>query len=264
MRKYLLPLLLPILLMAIPSCKRVIDIDISNSEQKLVIEGKLTNVSGIQTINITKTVAYNDANVYPPVTGATVSIGSTTGTVTFKETQPGVYSTTANYRGRSGTAYTLTVKTGDQTYVATSAMPSQVMLDSLNINGLSFGKKTVKTVSVFYHDPPDQVNQYNFLMFVNGVQVKQVFTVNDNLTNGRIVNSTLYQYDIELKTGDKVEVEMQCIDKYVYNYWYNLSQQGGNGPNNSATPSNPTSNISNGALGYFSAHTVQRKSIMVL
>lgn len=264
MRKHSLLISFSMLLMAITSCQRVIDINIGTNEEKVVIEGKFTNVSGIQTVNITKTVAYNDANVYPPVTGATVSITSTSGTITFKESQPGIYTTISNTRGRSGTAYTLTVKSGDKTYTATSAMPNQVMLDSLNINGLSVGKKTVKTVSVFYHDPPDQVNQYCFLMFVNGVQVKQVFTVNDNLTNGRIVNSTLYQYDIELKTGDKVEVEMQCIDKYVYNYWYNLSQQGGNGPTNSATPSNPTSNLSNGALGYFSAHTVQRKSIMVL
>lgn len=252
------------MLMAMASCQRVIDIDISHSDEKIVIEGKLTNVSGTQTISISKTVAYNDANVYPPVTGATVSISTATGTLTsFKETQPGQY-TVANFRGRSGTAYTMTVKIGDKTYTATSAMPTQVTLDSLNISGIAVGKKTVKTVSAFYKDPPDQVNQYNFLLFVNGVQVKQVFTINDNLTNGRIVNSTLYQYDIELKTGDKVEVEMQCIDKYVYNYWFNLSQQGGNSPANSATPSNPTSNISNGALGYFSAHTVQRKSIMVL
>ncbi|QKJ29072.1 DUF4249 domain-containing protein [Mucilaginibacter mali] len=263
MRRYLLLIPASILHMAIASCQRVIDIKIGNNDEKIVIEGKLTNVAGVQTITISKTVAYDDANVYPPVTGAAVTVASTTGTTTFKETQPGQY-TLANTRGRSGTAYTMTVKLGDKTYTATSVMPNQVTLDSINISGLAVGKKTVKTVSAFYHDPPDAVNQYNFLMFVNGVQVKQVFTINDNLSNGRIVNSTLYQYDIELKTGDKVEVEMQCIDKNVYNYWYNLGQQGGNGPANSATPSNPTSNISNGALGYFSAYTVQRKSIMVL
>jgi len=56
---------------------------------------------------------------------------------------------------------------------------------------------------------------------------------------------------------------MQCVDKKVFTYWYSLSQQGGNGFANSATPSNPTSNISNGALGYFSAHTVQHASVTV-
>lgn len=263
MHKRLLTIYSFILLLAFTSCQRVIDIDINHGVSLIVIEGKITNVAGIQTVSISKTVPYSDANVYPPVTGATVTITSTSGTTTLKETQPGQY-TISNFKGRSAQAYTLNVLADGKVYTASSVLPGQVTLDSLGVSGISVGKKTVKTVSVYYHDPPDAANQYRFIMYVNSVQVKAIFTVNDALTNGRIVNSMLYQYDIELASGDKVEVEMQCIDKNVYNYWYSLSQQGGNGPANSATPSNPTSNISNGALGYFSAHTVQRKSIVVL
>jgi len=133
----------------------------------------------------------------------------------------------------------------------------------LALRAISVGNKSVKTVSVYYHDPPEAENQYRFILYVNGVQVKKVFASDDEFTNGRLVNTTLYQNDIKINTGDKVGVEMQCVDKKVFTYWYSLSQQGGNGFANSATPSNPTSNISNGALGYFSAHTVQHASVTV-
>jgi hypothetical protein len=51
---------------------------------------------------------------------------------------------------------------------------------------------------------------------------------------------------------------MQCIDKNVFKYLEELSgQDATNGQPTS--PADPTSNITNGALGYFSAHTIQRK-----
>ena len=250
--------------MALSSCQRVIDIEVKSGATQLVIEGNITNISGVQTIALSSTVPYNDANVYPPVRGAVVTVSNNGLNYTFKETQAGIY-TISNFRGKASQVYTLKVQTDTKTYNATSAMvASPVTLDSVGISSLSIGSKTVKTISVFYHDQGGTPNQYRFVMWVNGVQVKQIFAVNDALTDGRMVNNTLYQDDITLKTGDKVEIEMQCIDKYVYNYWYSISQQGGNGPNNSATPSNPVSNIDNGALGYFSVHTTQRKSIIVL
>jgi hypothetical protein len=238
-------------------------VDINSGPPLLVIEGNITNVAGTQTIFLSKTVAYSDANVYPPVSGATVLVSTNGYNYNFKETQPGQY-TIGGLKVRAGQACQLIVTADGKTYTATSVMPTQVNLDSIGISVLAVGNSTVKTPSAFYHDPPDEANQYRFVVYVNGVQVKQVFTLNDMLSNGRIINTTLYQDEITIKTGDKVDIEMQCIDANMYNYWYSLSQQGGNGPNNSVTPSNPVSNISNGALGYFSVHTAQKKSITVL
>lgn len=251
------------MLLALTSCQRVIDIQINPGSTLIVIEGNVVNVAGAQTVSISKTVPYNDANVYPAVSGANVTITTNNVTYTLKETQPGQYSV-SNMRVKTGQEYLLIVKSDDKVYTSNSLMPVPVLLDSIGITTLAIGNKSVKTVSTFYHDPPGSVNQYRFVMYVNGVQVKQIFTLSDELTNGRIVNTMLYQDDIVLKTGDRVDVEMQCIDINVYNYWYTLSQQGGNGPTNSATPSNPISNLTNGALGYFSAHTTQKKSITVL
>ncbi len=246
----------------ITGCQRVIDVSITSASSMLVIEGNITNATGTQTISLSKTVAYTDANVYPAVSGATVSVSSNGVTYPFKETSPGQY-TISSIKTKAGQAFTMNVTVDNKTYSAVSVMPAQVNLDSLGVSKISVGSSTVQTVSVFYRDPPDAVNQYRFILYINGVEVKEIFTINDALSNGRVINSMLYEDDITIHSGDKAEVEMQCIDNNVFNYWYSLSQQGGNSPNNSATPSNPVSNISNGALGYFSAHTVQRKSLEI-
>jgi hypothetical protein len=98
---------------------------------------------------------------------------------------------------------------------------------------------------------------------VNNVQVKNIFVRNDQFGDGRSVQALLYQDDITINAGDRVDVEFQCIDGFIYNYWYTFSQQINGNFNNSATPVNPTSNFDGNVLGYFSAHTVQRKAFIV-
>lgn len=252
-----------IVMSALISCQRVIDVDISSTAQQLVIEGNLTDRPGTQTVTISRSVAYNSANVFPAVSGASVVVNDAAGTAyKFTETQPGTY-TLKNFRSKALTLYVLTVKVEGKTYYATSAMPLAVNLDSLTLVSQIFGNKNIRTVVVNYQDPAFIANQYRFVMYVNGVQVKRVFTENDQLGDGSAITSMLYQQDIELQSGDKVDVDMECIDADIYNYWNSLSNQGGNTPQTSATPSNPPSNISNGALGYFSAHTIQRKTIII-
>ena len=63
----------------------------------------------------------------------------------------------------------------------------------------------------------------------------------------------------KLETGDEIIVWMESIDKGVYEYFRTAGRDGGQ----SSSPSNPTSNISNGALGYFNACSVRIKSIIV-
>jgi len=63
----------------------------------------------------------------------------------------------------------------------------------------------------------------------------------------------------KINTGDVVKVDMECVDKNVYEYWYSLDQ-GSTGSSQSAAPGNPVSNMQGGALGYFSANTLQTKN----
>ena len=64
-------------------------------------------------------------------------------------------------------------------------------------------------------------------------------------------------------SGDQVTVDMLCLDPAVYKYWYSLDRGATGGGISGATPANPVTNISGGALGYFSAHTLQSKTMVV-
>lgn len=245
----------------ISSCKKVIDLQLADSASQLVIEGNVTDVSGAQVLTISKSVNFSDSNTFPPVAGAVVKMTDTYNRVyNFTERTPGTY--TVNTTGHYGETYTLQVQVNGQTYKAKSTMPiGRVKMDSISMDAQTFGNSDTKTVAVYYHDPSFTKNQYRFVLTVNGVEVRRVLVKNDQFNDGRSIQVLLYQDDITINTGDKIDVEMQCIDPAIYNYWYTFSQQQ-NGPG-SATPSNPTNNFDNNVLGYFSAHTTQHLSLLV-
>lgn len=252
------------------SCTKVIDLKLGNNTGELVIEGNITNVAGPQTIKLSKNVPFSTTNTYPAVTGATVAVSDQAGNnYSFTEGAAGTY-TVNNLAGIAGNIYTMTVSTNGKSYKANSVMPAAVKLDSLTSKDNEFNtSKHKKVITVYYQDPTGIANQYRFVMYVNGVQVKNVYAFNDQFNDGRYVSIDLREDDSDNSTdkgiyaGDTVTVEMQCIDKPVYTYWFTLAQQGNNGPGGGVTPSDPPNNITPATLGYFSAHTTQTATLVV-
>jgi len=264
MLKYLqLSCLFLLALVGLSSCEKVIEVDLKSSPVQLVFEGNITNVLGPQYIKISRSVPYSDSNVYPPVTGATVVVTNQNGAnLPFTEVQPGLYSFRA-LKGQPKDTYTMKATVDNVVYTASSTMPSVVRIDSLTIKSLTFGGDENRQVEVNYTDPIDIVNQYRFLLKINNVLTRRIFADDDRLNNGNKVSNILFYTDDDnkdIELGDRIEVELQCIDKDVFKYWSTLSQQTQNGPGGGVTPGNPPSNINNNALGYFSAHTTFTRS----
>jgi hypothetical protein len=256
-------IILVMVLLAYPSCQKVIDLKLNNAPPQLVIEGDLTDLEGSQFVLISKSIPFSAQDDFPGISGADVTITDNTGvSKKFTEKQPGEYVLFPD-KGIYGNTYTLTVKIGEKVYTATSTMPYPVPLDSVTAKSDDFGKKDLRTIVVNYHDPVDTVNQYRFVLSINSNQVSTIFTNDDSFTNGRNVSEELFQTGTDIHAGDTASIEMQCIDKNIYKYWFSLSQQQNNGPGGGITPSNPPSNFNNGALGYFSAHTTSTKAIVV-
>lgn len=250
--------------LGLSSCKEAIDIKLNNSSPQLIIEGNVVDVIGTHSVNITRSVNFDAPNTFPGVSGATVRVtDNTTGQVyNFTERSPGVYSSSSIY-GRLRRNYTLRAIVDGKTYTASSTMPSdRVVIDSITTSDPAFGGDDNKTVTVYYKDPPGNKNFYRIVMHVNGVQVKNIFVRNDEFTDGRMVNVKLYQSDIKIKSGDRVDVDMQGLDEPMYNYWFTFSRQNGQ-IGGSATPSNPPNNFDQPVLGYFSVRTNFRRSFNV-
>lgn len=248
--------------MLLLSCQKVIDIDYKNADAVLVIEGNVTNQGNMQTVKLSKSVAITATNTFPAVSGAAVSITSSDGKVyKLAEQTAGTY-VTNTLKGQPTKTYQLNVITDGKTYTATSTMPNPVKMDSVSLNKVSILNKDYIYPEVYYQDPAGVANYYHFLLSLNDVKSNKYFIYNDDLTDGRKVSHQLRDDDLNLTSGKVVTIEMQCIDQNIYNYWNGLDQNQNRG-GASTTPANPTSNISNGALGYFSAHTVQLNYFLI-
>lgn len=249
--------------LCLTSCKKIISIDTENADPQVVIEGIINNQLMDQEIKISKTIGYTEENIFPKISGATVTVTDSKGnSFVFKEsTKPGTYIN--RMKGEPGVTYSLNATVEGQNYTASSKMPNAVKMDSIGIIKNTFFGRDRKTAAAFFTDPVNEVNYYHFNLYVNDVLSRRYYANNDRLTNGNDLRIQLFfkpnnDHDSdELNTNDKVRVEMECVDSNIFDYWYALSQQADRGPNQGTTPANPTSNISNNALGYFSANTYQ-------
>ena len=251
-------ILMPFLIFCFSSCEEVIDISLKDSGALLVIEGNIDN-QGVSEVLLSETTSFDFSGARVPVSGAIVKIQEDNKTpMVLNEQESGRYILN-NFRGKPGSTYYLNVSVNGTDYESTSVMPHLVELDSVGTIAANVFSETIKSVAVIYRDPIDVENYYRFKVRINGVQNTTYWVFNDRFTNGNSVTQTLRDLSNKLYSGDLVTVEMQCIDSEVYNYWNTLKNQ----DPGASVPSNPVSNISNGALGYFSAHTISLANFQV-
>ena len=260
-----------IAILVLSSCRKVIEIDLNTSNPQYVIEGEMTSENRPSQVKITKTANFSDSNNFPAVTGAIVTISDdANNSETLTETKSGVYET-KKLVGTPGRTYMLTVKHDGKTFTSVSKMPTLIpLIDIGNIpdNFGGGGPGGTDTAQVFravplFQDIVNVKNYYRFIQKVNKKVDKSFLVRDDELSDGKISVQPLFTFGSTIYRGDTLKIALQSIDKQVYDYFFSLNASSGNGPGGGATPANPVNNIIGGALGYFSAHSVSEKTIIV-
>ncbi|MVM38979.1 DUF4249 family protein [Spirosoma sp. HMF3257] len=238
-----------LVLVVLTSCEKVIVLDLNTADTQLVIEANLSADKG--QVKLSKTVNFDQSNVYPSVSGAVVKMTNGEGqTVQFKETTTGVYETTA-LTGKVGQKYQLDVQAEGKTYHAESQVPKTVAFTTITVRsqagsgssiGPGSGNKSGYEVEASFTDPASETNYYRFILTINNKATDDVFVYDDRLSNGETSNRIL-RTSQTISKGDVVGVEMQCIDENVYAYFNSFKRLAG-GPTDSSTPANPITNIS--------------------
>lgn len=232
-------------------CEDIIDIDLNDADPRIVIESEIINGTNSQTVRVSRTVSFSDVRPYEPVSMAQITISDNLGRqYDFMESEPGVY-TTNRLRGMPGMTYTLNVNVDGSEYTAQSTMPTYLTIDSVSSSSGEFFGVSRKALHVHFQDPSDTPNYFGYRMSVNGSEFMNVGVFNDKFNNGRYVTHDLISMDIDLEVGDDIAIQRNQIDENIYRYWYGVLMQNPG----AAAPANPPSNISGGALGYFSAQT---------
>lgn len=246
-------------------CDKEISLVLDNNEPVLVIDGSITDQAGPYFVQLSLSTPITTSTTIVGVNNARITITDQLGVKdSLQFVSNGLYKT-QKIKGIEGGTYNLEVIVDQKKYTASATMPKKVNLDSLRINTFPFNGEIRYSVIPVYLDPIMLGNGYRFIQKINDTLDPTFHIFNDNLNNGKVNQRPLRVGDdkLKIKPRDQVFVEMQCISNASYIYYNSLDQQSGAGPGGGTAPSNPPSNIIGGALGIFSAHTVQRKSIRI-
>lgn len=232
---------------------------------KYVIEGSVANEAGSCRILVSQTQHFEDRNTFVGVSGAVVQIENRGSISQLSETVPGVYED-LKLKGIAGQTYRMIVKIDGKEFSANSTMPSVVPFSDFTLKPSDYNPARTTPI-VHFKDPAGLKNYYWFQQFINGKVQREFKVVNDEIVDGgNIAEYLVFTNNTKdpsknIVKGDKLTAEMHCVEAVIYTYLFGLSAADGSGEGLPAA--NPKSNISGGALGFFSAHTVQRKTIVV-
>src|SRR6218665_54053 len=127
-----------VVLIALSSCQKVIDVKLDDADKKLVIDAVLTDHEGGCIVKISKTKSFNESNNFTGLGGATVSIKDESGNITaLTETATGVF-THPSLKGIYGKTYQLLVQAEGKNYTSSSTMPQLVTFDSAYLETQKF------------------------------------------------------------------------------------------------------------------------------
>ena len=253
-------ILLSLLAMMTISCEKEIDVNLRSVDPILVIEGKVMEDSLVK-VRLTTTKDFYSENEFPPVTKAEVIVSDNSGNKETLILNPDGWYTTNGIKGVIGKSYLLTVIHEGKTYTATSTMPSLVKIDSIMFQQLPILDYPFPILC--FSDPSGEENQYyRYIVYVNDKRIKRNReTISAEFVDGyplkQIVSLFFDQSEDdkkELEKGDVITIDLYSIDKGTYLFFETLGDI-----ENSLN--NPTTNISGGALGYFGAYPMDRKTI---
>ncbi len=235
------------------SCSKVIDINYESIDDIYVVEASLSDAGG--ELLITKTIDMDKPMVSEPITSAEVSVSSSGGDVIdFEANDQGVYLPSGDFELNVGDDYTLLVELPQERFTSTSRLwPAPVVSDV----SFSMQKFTEDMNLVFcileIEDVVGQENyyRYRFRYIGNESEEDPSWSLAKEGRDGEPLSlmTHLYSKERPLEDGDVITIEVQAIDKGVYDYLYTLKLSG-----NSST--NPITNFSSGCLGYFSAYSL--------
>lgn len=266
MKTFLKILLVVFSAVSMVSCEKVIDVNLAGSAEAIVIEATLTTEKQPIQVLVSKTLPYFGTSSENPVSEAVVSLRVEGGKPRyFTETSPGVY-TLEKAWANPGYWYIVDVEYDGVTYSARSFLNDRVQIADLGFSyfdGMGFFDNGY-TVTCYLRDPGDVENYYRLKYYVNGEPIDdngEISLYTDKLFDGKDIG--IGQRLLVFQETDTLTVELQSIDEAAYNYFSTLENITATDWQQSAAPANPISNFDNGALGYFSAYSVARKTVVV-
>jgi hypothetical protein len=263
----LLLLMLPVMLL---SCEEKVDWPLDTNVPKvIVVEGVLTNERKAHEVKISKPMA--DINGVPePISGALVAIFQGENAIRLHEKQPGRYLTDTNVRAVYGKLYTLYIFYQDREYYGSSYMVPVGQMDPLSYRKIP-GQEFWYEMNLRETDRPSMMEirlDWGHLIGFRNLPREQ--------TRARIVYYTVQSIDVnKIFRPAKERVPFPVGTrvyrrKYSMNEWQEdfvrtlMAETEWRGGLFDVQPGNVRTNLSEGAVGYFSVSTVVADTSIIL
>lgn len=242
---------LVVMAMLCVSCEELIQLDLSDAGERVVIEADITDV-GPNVIYVTRSVSVDDSIAYQLVRDASVEV--------FRGDQRYVFNFIPGSGGYSnsefpilpvvgGDVWQLRVVVDGEVYESTERVVSPyVEVDSSGTVRETILGEDYYFASFKFQDPAGQRNFYKYSISVDDGPMEFFDVYNDKFNDGLAVTHQIGGRNVDIQLNSEVRIKRQCISESVFNYWNEIQSVNPG----SLAPANPTSNISNGALGYFS------------
>lgn len=249
------------------SCVKEIELELNDSEPKLVVEALVTDNIEPFKVKLTLLSPFFDQSGEKYVTNAQVYIYDDLGnwdTLTY--TQNGVYATPINQQGVPGRTYTMIAVYNGVEYTATETMQPKSYIDTVSYiynEGSAFIDEGYNVILNFQEDG-SYTNYYRFSFYKNDTLQTdpfKYFVVDDVPVQGNYIAAQVpYNY----QPGDSARVILQNITSKYYLYLTAISTQiqSSGGPFD-PIPANPPTNINNGALGFFAVVAKDEMTIVL-
>jgi hypothetical protein len=279
-----------VLFFLITSCSEEVslnDINFSNAdiEQYIAVEGFVSNEDEPCRIKLTKPVSVSQKIESIPIDDATIVLHHRARDYTFQHDTIGVYFSIDNIIGIAGEVYTLEINYNSKTYTAEEIMPDEPN-DEFNIPftlGISYDDnqkprpydETFVGLDIRFHNfGYERTNSWGF---EEARYNNDTFPDNDLY---RAMNYGIYTHQGSIPQGifapltgatgasgaatDSLEIiKAELSDRYKLYLLDKFNETDWQGGMFSTIPGNVSSNLSEGATGYFYALNVKRKRFII-
>lgn len=275
------------------SCTAPFDIDTRDSEPVIVIYGCLSDEDKNQSVRITSSSPYFDDRENAIVTDARVLIRDAEGhDYILQHTENGYYVSDSRFRVRSGMTYHLVVEVdfdGDgvsETYEAVTTVQPAVTVDSIAVSTIDIMGYRHFALNLSMQDQPGTKDFYLFRFFINesvsNSQISSYVVTNDEFFNGSYLeNTTVYYFEditdedvVErnrgndrvymVSPGDRIRLQVLSIEEGYFRFINECNaEMRGENPMFGGPPSNISTNLTNGAVGFFTGYCIHEATTVV-
>jgi hypothetical protein len=262
------------------SCTEEIPFDLNEEGfERIVVEGFITDQVKSHQVKLSRTTSYFNEEQPVAVSDAVVSVsnGIDTWSMTESPVGSGYYTTPSDAYGIVGQTHQLTIELDGETYVALDDMPSVALLEDMRVEYELFDNPDEDdefdgfwSVRIWTTESPGTRDFYRWRTYINGVTDGDTARygpfANDIAFDGAVLENVQidgFSEDV-MEIGDTIRLEQHGIsEEYFDMIQALLDQTEFQGGLFDPPPANVPSNVSNGALGFFSASSVSDRTFVI-